>query len=222
MSIVGSPGSEDRKKFYAACGFAAIIIVYVYFQFFRDPSTSAPAPATPVAIAAPPGPSTAASAGAVSPGNAAAGPAAKVVGTTSAALDPTLRMAAMLVTESVAYDGTGRNIFSASSAPPVVIQKPIAPARPQPIAQFVPRPPPPPPPTCPPQCPPIDLRFSGYFETPASGEKRAILVHGEDQFLAYSGEIVLRRYRVVSISANSIVIEDIPNNNKQTLPRVAD
>jgi hypothetical protein len=36
------------------------------------------------------------------------------VGTASAALDPTLHMEAMLVTESVEYSGSGRNIFSAS------------------------------------------------------------------------------------------------------------
>lgn len=222
MKIVGAAGSEDRKKFYAYCGFAAVVLVYLYFAYFRDDTpTVAPTP-QPVVVTAPASPSSssvAAESSDVTP--RPIGRAAKLVGTTSAALDPTLHMDAMLVTESVAYAGTGRNIFSAASAPPpVVIPRPIAQARvvappPVVIQPCPPHCPPPPPP------PPIDLRFSGYFESPTTGEKRAILVHGEDQVLAYAGDIVLRRYRVISISPNSILVEDIPNNNKQSLPRVA-
>lgn len=122
----------------------------------------------------------------------------------------------MLVTESVAYSGSGRNIFSAISAPPVVIQKPIAPAR---VAVVAPPPPLPCPPNCPlPPPPPIDLKFCGYFESPVTGERRAILLHGEDQFLASTGDVVMRRYRILSISSRSVQVEDIPNNNKQNLP----
>jgi hypothetical protein len=143
-----------------------------------------------------------------------------LVGTTSAALDPTLHMDAMLVTESVVYDGTGRNIFSAVSAPVVAIPKPITAARPNAIAHIEP-PKPPVAQSCPPQCPPIDLKFCGYFESPSTGQRRAILLHGDDQFLAYAGDIVMRRYHVTSISARSIEVEDMQNNNKQTLPLLA-
>jgi hypothetical protein len=135
------------------------------------------------------------------------------VGKTSAGLDPTLHMEAMLVTESVTYGGSGRNIFSAASAPPpVVIQKPIAPARVAVVAPPVHIDTGPPPP------PPIDLKFAGYFEVPGTGQKRAILLHADDEVLAYAGDIVLRRYRVISISIRSIEVEDMQNNNKQTLP----
>jgi hypothetical protein len=224
MKIIGVAGSEDRKKFYAYCGFAVVVLMYLYFAYFQDSSTTAAPTPQPVAATAPATyPSTPvtgeSSANDTTP--RPVGRAAKLVGTTSAALDPTLHMDAMLVTESVAYAGTGRNIFSAASAPPpVIIPKPIAQARvvaPPPIViqPCPPNCPPPPPP------PPIDLRFCGYFESPTTGEKRAILVQGEVQVLAYAGEIVLRRYRVISISANSILVEDIPNNNKQSLPRVA-
>jgi hypothetical protein len=37
-------------------------------------------------------------------------------------------------------------------------------------------------------------------------------------FLASSGDIVQRRYKVKTISANSIVVEDMTDNNTQTLP----
>ena len=62
---------------------------------------------------------------AVKAGASPSGNVAKSLGTTSAQLDPTLRMEAMLVTESLVYSGTGRNIFSASSVP-VETPKPIA------------------------------------------------------------------------------------------------
>jgi hypothetical protein len=149
-------------------------------------------------------------------GRTVSGPAAQKIGTGGAALDPTLHMEAMLVTESLVYTGTGRNIFSGTmEAPP-----------PQPKleqAKFSPRPgppgPPPPPPapaTCPPTCPPIDLKFFGT-ETLQNGTRRAFLLKGDDVFVAAAGDVVQRKYRVVSISANSVLVEDIPNANKQTL-----
>ena len=40
-------------------------------------------------------------------------------------------------------------------------------------------------------------------------------------FLASDGEIVQRKYKVISVSANSILVEDMANNNRQTLPLLA-
>ncbi len=185
-------------------------------RLFRDSSPPAAPPPTPVIVTVPAS-STAVSAATASAANAAPiGPAAKLVGTTAAALDPTLHPEAMLVTESVAYSGSGRNIFSAVSAPPVVIPKPITPARPI----ITPPTPLPCPPNCPPPPPPppIDLKFCGYFESPTTGAKRAILLHGEDQFLASIGDVVMRRYRILNISSQAVQVEDIPNSNKQNLP----
>jgi hypothetical protein len=121
-------------------------------------------------------------------------------------------MEAMLVTERLVYSGTGRNIFSVTSAP-VDIPKPIAPVRPKAVAPVYTPPPGPPPP------PPIDLKFFGT-ETSSNGKRRAFLLHGEDVFLAQDGDIVQRRYRVLSISANSILVEDMANNNRQSLPLI--
>jgi hypothetical protein len=115
------------------------------------------------------------------------------------------------VTEALAYSGSGRNIFSANSVP-VDIPKPIAPVRPKPGP-----PPPPPPPPGPPPPPPIDLKFFGTA-TGADGKREAFLLHGDDVFLASDGDIVQRKYKVISISANSILVEDMANNNRQTLP----
>ena len=72
-------------------------------------------------------------------------------------------------------------------------------------------------PAGPPPPPPIDLKFFGTA-TSRGGVRQAMLLHGEDVFLASAGDIVQRRYRVVSVAANSVVMEDMTNNNRQTLP----
>jgi hypothetical protein len=210
-----------QKKVAAAAGFVLLAGGILYFEL---PSGSPP-PAPPVAMTTPatvapvvgtsrPAGSAGTKSGAVismPPGNAV-GSAAKNLGTTSAQLDPTLRMGAMLVTESLVYSGGGRNIFSSSSVP-IEIPKPIAPVR---TGKPLPPAPPPPPPGPPPP-PPIELTFFGTA-TAANGTRRAFLLHGQDVFLASDGDVVQRKYRVITISANSIVVEDMANNNRQTLP----
>ena len=142
------------------------------------------------------------------------GRAAKNLGTTAAQLDPTLKMGPMLVAEQLVYSGTGRNIFSMDSAP-VEIPKALAPARPKGPAASVYTPPPGPPPP-----PPIELKFFGTASS-ASGKRRALLLHGEDVFLASDGDIVQRRYRIITVSAGSVLVEDLANNNRQSLPLIA-
>jgi hypothetical protein len=201
---------DQQKKGGLIAAFVLIAAAILYYDF-RDDSTPPPVASTVVAApvkAAPSNPVVA-----VPPGNVA-GVAAKSLGTTSARLDPTLRMEAMLVTESLVYSGSGRNIFSASSVP-VDIPKPIAPVRTKALP-----PPPPPQPVGPPPPPPIDLKFFGTATQP-NGTRRAFLLHGDDVFLASDGDIVQRRYKVVSILANSIVVEDLTDNNRQTLPLLA-
>lgn len=206
MKVAGNAGSEDRKKFIAVCVFAVIAVLVLYFEL-RDP-TPATAPAAAPVI------TTASSQGAITTAGTT-GTAARKLGTTDAALDPTLHIDPMRRTESVAYEGTGRNIFSAAP-PEIVIPKPIRPARPVVVAQA-----PPPPPPGPPPPPPIDLKFCGFFLDPASGQRQVILLHGDDVVLAHEGDVVLRRYKVISVTANSIQVEDMPNSNKQVLPLLA-
>jgi hypothetical protein len=206
--------ADQQKKGAVMAAFALIAASVLYYEL-RDDSPAPVAP--PVVATAPAKTSTTAVSGpgVAVPAGFVAGAAAKKLGTTSAQLDPTLRMDAMLVTESVVYSGSGRNIFSASSAP-IDIPKPIAAVRPV----KAPPPGPPPPPPGPPPPPPIDLKFFGTA-TAANGTKRAFLLHGDDVFLASDGEIVQRRYRIMKISANSILVEDMANNNQQTLPLLA-
>jgi hypothetical protein len=206
-----------QKKVAAVAGFVLLAGGILYFELPHDSAPPAPVAVTAPVTVAPAASGAAGTRGAVIsvPSGNAVGSAAKSLGTTSAQLDPTLRMEAMLVTESVVYAGGGRNIFSANSAP-VDIPKPIASVR---TAAKGPTGPPPPPPGPPPP-PPIDLKFFGTA-TGENGVRRAFLLHGEDVFLASNGDIVQRRYRVITISANSIVVEDMANNNRQTLPLLA-
>jgi hypothetical protein len=204
-------GTENRQKtIIAAIGgvLALGACVYLYEELFA--TGPAPAPQAPVVVASAPV--------VTQVSGQAGGNAAKTVGKTSAALDPTLHMEAMLVSESVEYSGTGRNIFSASSVPVGTIPEAIAAARPKPVVAL----PPPPPKTCPPDCPPpppIPLKFFG-FETSAKGA-RAVLLHDDDVIVASAGDIVMRRYRVTAINAKSIQVQDMQNNNTQMLPLLA-
>ena len=193
-------GAEDKKKLaiLAVVGVLALAAIAYMYSELSTPDIPRPVTAT---VQTPAGP-------AQTPARTGE---ARNVGTAATHLDPTLHMKAMLAAESLVYTGSGRNIFSANSAP-VVIPRAIASARPK--GRVVPAAPVGPPPP-----PPIDLKFFGTATT-ANGVRRALLLHGEDVFLALPGDIVQRRYKVQSISANSIVVEDLTDNNTQTLPLI--
>ncbi len=192
-------GTEDKKKLaiLAVAGTVALGCVFYIYNALSVPSTPAPVVAPVASVPAP------------SRGKAKVSGGEPVL----TQLDPTLKMGPMLVTEALVYSGSGRNIFSATSVP-VAIPTAIAPARPKPVVApvYVPTGPPPP--------PPIDLKFFGTA-TSKNGARQALLLHGEDVFVASAGDVVQRRYRIVSVAANSIVVEDLTNNNRQTLPLLA-
>jgi hypothetical protein len=198
---MSNAGADRQNKMIAVGAFVLVAAGVLYFEL-RDPS---PTTAPPVIASVPAVTGT-------RPGiGVSGGSQAKKVGGESSQLDPSLRTGPMLVAESLVYSGGGRNIFSVTSAP-IEIPKVIAPARPKgPVAPVYVAPAGPPPP------PPIDLKFFGTA-TSGNGVRQAFLLHGDDVFLASPGDIVQRRYKVVSIAANSIVIEDMGNNNTQTLP----
>jgi hypothetical protein len=201
-------GIDNRKQTIMAAVAGVIALgacIFIYEELF---GTGTPPPPPPTAAVTAP-------VTVPAEGPAVAAPEAKKVGTTSAALDPTLHMEAMLASEAVEYSGSGRNIFSQNSAPPVVvIPPPVAPARPKTVvAAYVP----PPLPQGPPPPPPIDLKFFGV-ETQANGKLVALLLHGDSVLTASSGDVVARRYRIIAVEAKTIQVEDMQNNNRQTLP----
>jgi hypothetical protein len=61
------------------------------------------------------------------------------------------------------------------------------------------------------------LKFFGFASKP--GElKKVFLSQGEDVFIAHEGDIVDRRYKVERITPMAVEIEDVQNNNRQSIP----
>jgi hypothetical protein len=215
-------GAENRRKTIAAGALGAVAlccIFYAYNALFSGTSSAPPpsfAPVShPAASAAPASTTVAAPSLTGRRGTETAsvpGVDAVKLASTSASLDPTLDETAMHRTESLVYSGAGRNIFSlVYTPPPPALPTHVPPARPRPVVTL------PPAPTSPPPPPPINLKYFGTAKR-ASGPLEAFLLQGDNVFLAAPGEIVAHKYKIVSISLNSIQVEDLQNNNTQTLP----
>lgn len=136
-------------------------------------------------------------------------------GVDPATIDPTLRLDLLAKVQEVTVRGGERNLFQFGSAPlPKTPEPKIIPKTPPataPPVQATPSEPVKPPP------PPIPLKFYGYSQA-RPGEKRAFFLDGEDIVVAREGEMVNRRYKIVRIGVNSVVVEDTQLSNQQTLP----
>jgi len=184
-------GAENQKKTVIAIGLMVLAIVFAVIRFS---SGSSPASAKTPALA-PPLPA---------PVSRSVSPANRRMETAARSLDPTLRYEWLRASEDVKYEGTGRNIFQAQ----IDIPQPIKPVVRE---NTTPQPPPGPPPP-----PPITLKFFGFANKP--GEPRKVfLSEGDDVFIAGEGEIVDRRYKILRITPNSVEVEDVLNNNRQSI-----
>src|SRR5439155_981691 len=65
--------------------------------------------------------------------------------------------------------------------------------------------------------PAITLKFFGFANKPGE-PKRVFLSQGDDVFIAAEGDIVDRRYKVLRISPMAVEVEDVLNNNRQSIP----
>jgi hypothetical protein len=208
-------GFENKRQVYLLTALGTIILIAgtyeIYDNFFSSPTISRPVPvATPKALPTAGTTNSTAS----SPSNSSAPEAEKLSSVSNAGLDPTLHLSKLVLAEQVQYAGSGRNIFSADSAP-VVIPKSIAPPRPygNALANNTPVHTGPPPA---PQPPAIDLKYFGYSQS-ADKSIKAFFVHGDDIFMARSGDIVNHRYKVGAIMPGSVQVTDLSFNNTQTL-----
>jgi len=134
-------------------------------------------------------------------------------------IDPTLRLDLLAKLEEVRVQGGSRSLFEFSAAPlPPAPEAKVVPAA---KIQTVPLPPPPPKSAeaeAKPVAPPIPLKFYGYSTPVRQGNKRAFFMDGDQILVASEGEVLKKRYRVVRIGVNSVVMEDLEFKAEQTLP----
>jgi hypothetical protein len=202
-------GTENKKQVYILVALGVLLVGAAGYMIKNTfGGTSAPPPQAvkmPRLASIPPTP-----ANGSAPSGATAGPDAQKL--TNAGIDPALHLNKLALTEDVEYHGTGRNIFSAESAQPV-IEPPLKSARNDQAALVNTAPPVP----VIPKPPAIELRYFGYTQN-KDKSVQAFFVHGDDVFVAHSGEIVDHRYKVGSILPASVQVTDLGYNNTQSLP----
>ena len=141
-------------------------------------------------------------------------------------VDPTLRTDLLAKVRSVEFSGVERNIFRFGQrklkpiAGPTAEELALAAIR---AEQTDPKPAPSPPEPKPqvktPKAPPIKWKYYGFANSSKDARKRAFLLGEEEEvFIATEGDIFKKRYRIVRIGVNSIVIEDMQFKDEQTLP----
>ena len=187
-------GAENRTKLIAAVVLMVLALILLGRWMFSSGGDSPAAANSPATVAAP----------TTQPPTVRARTRGKKANDASRSLDPSLRYDWLKASEATKYEGKGRNIFRAQIDIP----------RPDP--SFTTKLPPPQP-TGPPPPPPINLKFFGFASKPGE-PKKIFLSQGEDVFIAGEGEIVDRRYRILRISPMSVEVEDVLNNNHQSIP----
>jgi hypothetical protein len=135
-------------------------------------------------------------------------------------VDPTLHLELVKKLQEAAGDTGGRNLFQFGPPPPppptpeqiakLNHPEPVVTPQPQNVAPAGPPPPPPP--------APISLKYYGLSTARANGKKVAFFMDGEAILMAGEGEMLQKRYRVVRIGVNSVVLEDTQLKREQSVP----
>ena len=137
-----------------------------------------------------------------------------------ATIDPTLRLDLLAKLQDVKMEGGERSLFEFSQAPkpkqpdpPKIIPKPVQDAKDgaAPGADGKPAAPDKAPP------PPITLKFYGFIGGPRMPAKKAFFLDGEEILVGTEGELLKKRYKIVRIGLNSVVVEDTQHKHQQTL-----
>jgi hypothetical protein len=135
-------------------------------------------------------------------------------------IDPILRLDLLAKVQGVELAGGSRNLFQYGPPPvkaelkgpePKVVPQPVAPVL---KADDQPKPIPPP--------PPINLKYYGFSTGRVNGKKTAFFLDGDEISVAAEGDTVKKRYRVVRIGVNSVLMEDTESKRQQSLPLTED
>jgi len=137
-------------------------------------------------------------------------------------VDPTLRLDLLAKVQAVSLEGGSRNLFQFGVAPsPSAAASGPIPKEPKIAVNKLPAASLPPAVTGPPPVPPppsIPLKYYGFSNARGEPRKKAFFLDGEDIIVAWEGETIKSRYKVVHIGVNSVDVEDTQFKNKQTLP----
>jgi hypothetical protein len=138
-------------------------------------------------------------------------------------IDPQLHLELLAKLQKVADEGSGRNLFQFGPPPPPPEKKGAGSKLPGGDEPKVPpRPVAPPPPATPPPPPPPPFKYYAFTTERRTGRKTAFFLEGDEIYKAAEGELVKKRYRVVRIGVNSVVLEDTELKRQSTLQLVED
>ena len=227
-------GAEPKKL--AILGGVVVVGAILYFMNSTGDSTPAPTPRA-ASTAVPTFPVTAKSTDArarnagrlVQEFRPILGPARPEEKIDPATIDPELKLDLLAKVQAVPPIEAGRNLFQfGTKPPPEKAPMPVLPANPPKIEAGKTAPPPPPSgpgrsgPSGPvaggtPPAPPINLKYFGIEVRIGDDRKKAFLMDGDEPLIVEENQTVKQRYRIVHISAKSIVIEDIQAKSTQTL-----
>jgi hypothetical protein len=124
--------------------------------------------------------------------------------------NPALRLDMLDQLKKLEYQGSHRNIFSASAPVPE-----ITPAQKAALAAAAK----PPEPTGPPPVPPLTVpaTFFGYTTDARTGVRRAFFAEGDDVFILAVGETLLGRFRLLQIGNSTAELEETASGRRTTL-----
>jgi hypothetical protein len=176
-------GTEDRKKTWTAIALFVLAVLAILYEMW--PSSPTPTPTAERTTAT-----------TTNRGQSATPVFSK--------LDPTLRSDLLRGSETVTYQGSGRDIFHSQPEQIANVGK-----VPDPRTKPEPKPPVP-------SNPPIPLKFYGFASE--NNNKQIFLSQGDDVFVAREGDIVKGRYKVLHVNPNNVEIQDVLGNYSQSIP----
>lgn len=121
--------------------------------------------------------------------------------------NPALKLDKLRKLHQVEYTGRHRNIFSEAPPPPLAAD---ASSR----KRVGPEIPPPPPPLT------LDVKFYGYVDDPATGQRRAFFTNGDDVFIVSTDQLLENRFRLLRVGNDSADVEEVGTGRRATLQMV--
>jgi hypothetical protein len=227
-------GTEDKKKVRWLGILLAVAAISLYFNSSDSPSQSSAAPRSATEIRALPPTTAVAPAQSTQPRpllnnrpkNDEFHPVLRAKGRQGesqiepGSVDPTIHLELLAKVQDAKVEGGQRNLFQFGAAAPVDMPK-----GPEPVVKIAkvydyPREyvkPLPPPPKVDPPPPPPSFKYYGLATKRIDNKRTAFFLDGEEIIFAIEGMTVKSRWRVVRISAESVMLEDTQTKKQQAL-----